>query len=170
VLRNVGIQITTAAALPTALANSVTSVTDVGIRYWWNERFALDAGVGLAIKSYSPPVGGSSTGVGFGFAGGVPIALGIYKHITTFFEPGLDFYIIKANSGAETLYIGDVTGSLGFELQLGYVEASRLSLTLRIGAGVNIFADGGTTVTFATGGGNSIEGLFSSALALTFYL
>ena len=65
----------------------------------------------------------------------------------------------------------DLFGALGFEWQLGWVEASRISLTLRLGAGLNFLnGGGGTSISFATGGGSSVEGLFNTNLALTFYL
>jgi len=147
----------------------VGGVTNVGIRYWFNEKMGVDAGLGLSIAHTSD--GNSATGIGFGLNAGVPIALGIYRHITTFFEPSMDFFLIKVNTDVDTFFSFDLLGSLGFEWQLGWVEASRIALLLRLGAGINLNSDGATTrVSFATGGGSSVEGLFNTTLALAFYL
>jgi len=166
----VGLEIARTFAIPAAVTSVVNSVTNVGVRYWFNEKMGLDAGLGLSISHASDGV--SATGLGFGINAGVPIALGIYKHITTFFEPSADFFLIKANTDVgDPVFSFDVLGSLGFEWQLGWVEASRISLMLRLGAGINLTSDGtNTRITFATGGGNSIEGLFNTTLAVAFYL
>ncbi|HJZ85633.1 MAG TPA: hypothetical protein VKN99_10710 [Polyangia bacterium] len=150
-------------------------VTNVGIRYWFNDKIALDAGLGITLIHLAPDMGDSDTAIGFGINAGVPIAIGIYKHITTFFSPDIDFFLFKPGSNADTAIRFDVAGSMGFEWQLGWVEASRISLTLKLGAGLDVTtkdpqAMGGTVVRFATGGGSSLEGLFSTSLALTFYL
>jgi len=170
VMGAIGLQIARSFALAPAGTDVVTGVTNVGVRYWFNEKLGVDAGLGLAISHVSD--GGSATGIGFGLNAGVPMAIGIYKHITTFFEPSLDFFLIKSNTdNNNTLFDFDVLGSLGFEWQLGWVEASRISLILRLGAGINLISDGTTTqITFATGGGSSVEGLFNTTLALAFYL
>src|SRR5262249_60895599 len=105
------------------------SVTNVGMRYWFNSSIALDAGLGIAFGHV-----GDTNGVGFGINAGVPIAIGVYKHITTFFEPLIDFFFLKPSTDLDAqLLIFDVQGALGFEWQLGWVEASRISLQLRLG-------------------------------------
>jgi len=172
VVGSLGFQI--AATFPGA--GPIPGVTNVGMRYWFNDKIGLDAGFGIAVGN-----DGNATGVGFGLDAGVPIAIGVYKHITTFFEPTLAFFLIKSPTDADPTIFFNVAGSLGFEWQLGWVEASRVSLTLRVGAGLNVVntpgAMGGgstTTVVFGTGlapgNGSSVEGLFSNTFALTFYL
>jgi hypothetical protein len=84
----------------------------------------------------------------------------------------VDFFFIKPNTDSDAqLLVFDLQGALGFEWQLGWIEASRISLQLKLGAGLNILNDGNITqIHFATGGGSSWEGMFSSTFALTFYL
>jgi hypothetical protein len=172
IIGSLGFQI--AATFPGA--GPVPGITNVGMRYWFNDKIALDAGFGVTVGN-----DGNNTGVGFGLDAGVPIAIGVYKHITTFFEPTLAFFLLKSPTDADPVIDFNVAGSLGFEWQLGWVEASRISLTLRIGAGLNVVNAPGpmggasnTTVVFGTGlapvNGSSVENLFSSTFALTFYL
>jgi hypothetical protein len=177
----IGIQI--AASTPLTGGPSANAI---GVRYWMNEKLGIDGGFALTLDHNSPPAGDGTTQVGFGLVGGVPMALGIYKHITTFFEPTLDFFLAKPNVG-DTQFAVELLGSLGFELQLGYVEASRVSLQMRIGGGLRVTSAGNTDVNFstapgtvglggaATRGGVSVAGasatdLFQSTFALTFYL
>jgi hypothetical protein len=176
VIQNIGFQVAFSAVNPMgapAGANPL-GVTNVGVRYWFNEKIGLDAGLGVTLVHLAPDNGDGDTAIAFGLNAGVPIAIGIYKHITTFFSPDLAFYLFKPSSDADTAIRFDLAGSVGFEWQLGWVEASRISLTLKMGAGLDVQtkALGGmnTVVSFGTGGGSSVEGLFSSSLALTFYL
>ena len=173
VVGSLGFQISATFGAPVGAMGAtgpIPGVTNVGLRYWFNDKIGLDAGFGIAVGN-----DGNNTGVGFGIDAGVPIAIGIYKHITTFFEPTLAFFLIKSPTDADPIIDFNVAGSLGFEWQLGWIEASRISLTLRVGAGLNVFNNGtNTVVNFGTGiapvGGSSVEGLFSSTFALTFYL
>src|SRR5437764_313875 len=84
-------------------------------------------------------------------------------------QPALDFFFLKPNTDTDpNIFDLDLFGALGFEWQLGWVEASRISLTLRLGAGLNFINANGSSITFATGGGSSVEGLFNTSFALTF--
>jgi hypothetical protein len=169
VIGSLGFQIAATFGAPVPVmgpAGPIPGVTNVGLRYWFNDKIGLDAGFGVAVGN-----DGNNTGVGFGINAGVPIAIGIYKHITTFFEPTIVFFLIKSPTDADPLINFNVAGNLGFEWQLGWIEASRISLTLRLGAGLNVLNNGNNTVVlFGTGGGSSVENLFSSTFALTFYL
>jgi hypothetical protein len=171
VLGAVGLQVQAVTQVPGGAA--ADQLVTLGVRYWMNDKMAIEGGMGLLITHVSPSMGDGTTGFGFGLAGGIPLALGVYKHITTFFEPALTFAIF-GGSGADTSIDLNLSGNLGFEWQLGYVDASRLSVIYRMGLGLDLATNAGvgkaTIVNFATTGGNSIEGLFQSTVAVCFYL
>src|SRR5262249_50418987 len=59
----IGLEIARTFALPVAPTGPVGSVTNVGVRYWFNEKLGVDAGLGVAIAHFSDGV--STTGLGF---------------------------------------------------------------------------------------------------------
>src|SRR5262249_3746427 len=152
--------------LPAAAGVAATPITAIGTRYWFNEKWGLDAGLGLLIAHVSPPGGGATT-FGFGVVGGLPYALGVHKHITTFVEPALDFFVVSPPVGSTGFQL-DVLGSMGFEWQLGFhwLETPTLALIFKLGAGLhvtnNVVAQSTSTVVFQTenqsGFGSVIQG------------
>jgi hypothetical protein len=120
----------------------------IGSRYWLNERFGLEAGVGLSFAS-----GSFNTGVGSAVDGGkvtafaahvgAPIAATWGKHYALLLTPYIAFGRVSSEDSRATTATGDDVFGTGFsfegglkggvELQLGAVGLEGLALQLTAG-------------------------------------
>ena len=115
-----------AASSPSAAAD--LNLTAIGVRYWFNNKIGLDAGFGLYL--HKPAAG--DTQFGMAFVGGVPIALGWFKHLTVYIEPRIDVGFMRVASGNTPVNFG-VGGDLGAEISMGFLGIPRLTLDLALG-------------------------------------
>ncbi|MBM4387547.1 MAG: hypothetical protein FJ088_07390 [Deltaproteobacteria bacterium] len=120
------------------MTDPIAGVIDVvGVRYWINDRFGLDLGLGIYVnKPYS-----GDTQFGFGLMAGVPIAFGVYKHLTLFIEPQLDFELFHAAKDTNPWSFG-LGGYGGAELTFGWIGVPRLSLLAKVGLSLRVNNNG----------------------------
>jgi len=123
-----------AAVNPNQTAN--LNLTTIGLRYWLSKRIGIDAGVALFL--HKPKMG--DTQFGFGIAGGIPIALGVFKHITVFAEPRLDLSWLRLAKDTNAVMFG-MGADLGAELSFGFIGIPRLTTQLAFGLDLRLQYD-----------------------------
>lgn len=123
---------------PNTTAN--LSLTTIGVRTWLTERVGIDAGLGLYV--HMPRAGANQFGMGF--AGGVPIALAWFKHITIYAEPRFNLSFMRVAKGVIPVTFG-LAGDLGAELSFGWLGIPRLAVQFAIGLELLLQYDGDKT-------------------------
>jgi len=140
---------------PGGLTSSTVSAPVVGVRYWLNSRFGIDAGLGLGLAGGSDQAvaGGTSTTVsktsstGFAFHGGVPIALAEGKHYAFLAIPEFTVGFTTASYTPAAAAAGgtggpnqDLSGFLfdlgarvGAEIYFGFIGIPQLALQATVG-------------------------------------
>jgi hypothetical protein len=140
---------------PGGITSSTVSAPVVGVRYWLNERFGIDAGIGLGLAGGSDQAvaGGTSTTVsktsstGFAFHGGVPIALAEGKHYAFLAIPEFTVGFTTATYTPASMAAGgtggpnqDLSGFLidlgarvGAEIYFGFIGIPQLALQASVG-------------------------------------
>lgn len=157
----------------TAQSTTDFSLAEMGVRIWFTRRVGLDAGVGLLIAR---PAGKTAddenkpTQVGFGLTGGVPIAMGIYRHVTMFVGPELGFAILHQGEDMD-LWLLDLRGKLGLEISLGFIDIPRVSLVGTFGFGLRVFNDSNSSeIELGTTKGFGLNELWDTTVGLVFYI
>lgn len=141
-------------AIPIAEANGNAGTINapiVGVRYWFNERFGLDVGLGLGWTGGSTETknGNTSTttdqAARFGLAihGGVPISFASFKHYKFLVIPEVNLAFARSsvaaanNTDSDTTLSGfqlDLGGRIGGEIHFGFIGVPQLSLQATVGA------------------------------------
>jgi hypothetical protein len=159
-----------------APAATTVNLGELGVRYWFTRRIGLDAGLGMAIVGQQiddPNVDDPATQTLFGLTAGMPIALGIYRHVNMFVAPEIGFGVWRENRDTVP-WLLFLRGKLGVEFSLGFIDIPRVSLIGAMSLGLRVFNDGRdpdtTTVVFGTDSGYTIEGLFEGSIGLCWYL
>jgi hypothetical protein len=144
------------------------SMAQIGLRIWFTRRVGLDAGVGLFIGK--PGIKDADTQVGFGINGGVPFALGIYRHVTMFAGPEIGFAFYHPRSD-DNRWLFNLKGKAGVELSFGFIDIPRVSLIGTFALGLRVYNDGNNTeIIFGNDQGFSVTSLFETSIGLVFYL
>jgi hypothetical protein len=123
---------------PNTTAN--LSLTTIGVRTWLTKRIGIDGGIGLFV--HKPTAGANQFGMGF--AGGVPIALGWFKHITIYAEPRFNLSFMRVAKDVIPVTFG-LAGDLGAELSFGWIGIPRLAVQFAIGLELLLQYDGDKT-------------------------
>lgn len=144
------------------------SLAEVGVKTWFTRKVGLDAGLGLFIGK---PMGEDvDVQVGFGLAAGVPFALGVYRHVTFFAGPELDFAFWHMSEDANALLFG-IKGKTGIEFHLGFIDIPRVSIVGSIAFGMRVFSANDTSeIVVGNDQGFSLGSLFQTSIALAYYL
>ena len=167
---------------PGALTSSTVSAPVVGVRYWLNSRFGIDAGLGLGLAGGSDQAvaGGTSTTVsktsstGFAFHGGVPIALAEGKHYAFLAIPEFTVGPNQDLSG----FLFDLGARGGAEIYFGFIGIPQLALQATVGLSYrrsvykwssngNSASDG--TNTFGTQVNGAPWAIFKDGISATYY-
>ncbi len=127
-------------------ANDTTHI--VGIRYWFQEKMAIDAGLGWYMNSGSTKttVGGTSTTVdqpstlAFSLRAGLPISMYEGKHYSFIIEPQMIFghsgTTIKVPNASDNSASGNhfaIGATAGAEVSFGFIGIPMLSLDATVG-------------------------------------
>ncbi len=125
-------------------ARGSTAVVDtIGIRYWRNHRWAVDAGVGVVVLAPDAEVP-----AWWGLAGllGFPFAVAQWPHMTAYVKPQVSGYFMRLQERTHRFAVAGAALA-GAELHLGWLHLPAVSLA----------AEGGFEVAF-TGGRNPAPG------------
>lgn len=144
-----------AAPGPGGITSSTVSAPVVGVRYWLNNRFGIDGGIGLGLAGGSDQAvaGGTTTTVsktsstGFAFHGGVPIALAEGKHYAFLVIPEFTVGFTTATYTPAAVAAGgtggpnqdlsgfllDIGGRVGAEIYFGFIGLPQLALQATLG-------------------------------------
>lgn len=144
----------------------------IGVRYWFNNRMGLDAGLGFATGGTTTTVGPTETEAPDPFAmairAGVPFALMDSRHFVFQVVPELGFGFssntIDAGGGDDTEVSSthfDIGARVGAEIHFGFIDIPQLAL--QAGVGLRFSADGGS----AEQGGDELASFSSTRLATT---
>lgn len=140
---------------PGGITSSTVSAPVVGVRYWLNNRFGIDGGIGLGLAGGSDQSvnAGTSTTVsktsstGFALHGGLPIALAEGKHYAFLAIPEFTVGVTSATytpvstaaggpGGANQDLSGfllDVGARVGAEIYFGFIGLPQLALQASVG-------------------------------------
>jgi hypothetical protein len=182
-------------APPAAPTSSNVAAPVVGMRYWFNRRWGLDAGVGLGLAGGSTEsvIGGTDTTVnktsttGVAFHVGVPIALAYGKHYTFLVIPNTTLGFTTASYTAPVAgaseqdlsgFLFDIGARAGAEIYFGFIGLPQLALQATIGLSFrrsvfkwssagNSASDG--TNTFGTNVQADPWSIFRDAVSATYY-
>ncbi|MDD9938774.1 MAG: hypothetical protein OXT09_34510, partial [Myxococcales bacterium] len=149
-------------ACPVPSAGSVSAPT-IGARYWLDEAFAVQAGLGLAIDSASfeetggpagpVPIDANGDGAGdidpsilaFAIHGGVPLVLAHSGHfafeVVPFLNLGIASGTIEPAMGPQTSLSGfllELGGRVGAEIHFGFIDIPQLALMGSLGLSVRL--------------------------------
>jgi hypothetical protein len=169
------------------------SAPALGLRYWFNQRFGIDAGVGLYFT------GGSTSAANTSFAhqgkfamlihGGVPIAISNFQHLSFELIPEINLGFASsgvkststANPPPDAALSGfrfDLGARAGAELFFGFIGVPQLSLEGSVGAFLTYQARGvsvgnqsasSSDLTITTSSFNSPWDFFRSTVAARYY-
>lgn len=176
---------------PTA-ADPTVDAPIIGGRYWLNERFGIDAGLGLLFSGGSTKTGDTSTDLQgytvFMLHGGVPIALAGGKHFSFQIVPELNFGLASSKTapagGADGSDLSgihfDIGARAGSEIQFGFIGIPELSLQAGVGLAlaydrVKVSPPGGGVATsvsrtaFGTSVGDNPWNIFTGNIAALYY-
>lgn len=173
------------------------SAPTIGVRYWLDSRFAIEAALGFATRSGSVEnkVGGGMPQTyddpsltAFALHGAVPIALADSKHFTFEVIPELNFAVAGGSLRADTSsqdrsFSGNMIelgGRIGAEIHFGFISLPKLSLVGSLGLHLRSehrnaeVADGSEHHTHNTFGittsvGNKPWDVFVSNIAAIYY-
>jgi hypothetical protein len=165
----------------------------VGIRYWLNQRFGIDGGIGLGFAGGSQESvnGNTDTTVSkesttaFVLHVGVPISLYDAKHYSFLVIPygnlGFASGTFKGTTPNQNLdgFLGEIGVRAGAEIHFGFIGIPQLALQATVGlsynrtvfkdsAGGNSASDG--TNTFGTNLQANPWAIFTNAISATYYL
>ncbi len=147
---------------------SGASLAMVGVKTWFTRTVGLDAGLGLFIGK--PLDDDADVQVGFGLSAGVPFALGVYRHVTFFAGPELDFAFLHYAEDNNHLLFG-IKGKTGIEFHLGFIDIPRVSIIGSIAFGMRVYsASDSTEIVVGTDQGFSLDSLFQTSIGLAYYL
>jgi hypothetical protein len=140
---------------PGGITSSTVSAPVVGVRYWLNDRFGIDGGIGIGLAGGSDQAvaGGTSTTVsktsstGFALHGGLPIALAEGKHYAFLAIPEFTVGFTSATYTPASAAAGgtggpnqDLSGFLldlgarvGAEIYFGFIGIPQLALQASVG-------------------------------------
>lgn len=141
-------------AIPIAEANGNAGTINapvIGVRYWFNERFGLDVGLGLGWTGGSSETKNGDTttttdqAARFGLAlhGGVPIAFASFKHYKFLVIPEVNLAFARSSVSPTNPDNSDITlsgfqldlgGRIGGEIHFGFIGVPQLSLQATVGA------------------------------------
>jgi hypothetical protein len=168
------------------------SVQVVGVRYWLQEKMAIDLGLGLSMTNGSTTAADGTKSDGpsrlvFALKAGVPISMYEGKHYSFIFEPQLLFghsgtttKVLNAadnTSGGNHLAIGATAGA---EVSFGFIGLPMLALDATVGLAFDwqngsskTGATGDETkasaTTLATASGSQPWNIFSTNVAVLYY-
>jgi hypothetical protein len=183
-----------ASDIPLAESAPVTAPT-VGVRYWLNKRFGIDAGLGFGLSNSSNDTvrGATTTNVtepskfGFLLHGGVPIALTRGKHYTFQIVPEFNVGFsssTKKNTGVNAPdtslsgYRVEVGARAGAEVHFGFIGVPELSLQASVGLNIGFQGTKSTTgndsvSTSSSGIGTTVQAdpwaLFTKNISALYY-
>jgi hypothetical protein len=141
-----------------------TPLTVIGVRYWLNNRFGIDGGVGLYFH-HVPNVNQFS----MGFAAGVPIVLSQFKHISFNLRPNLGFAFFHVGKGNNQWAFG-LGADVGSELTLGWIGVPLLAFTASMGAGLTVTNDGNNSdIVFRTVNGRFFGTAVAANVGVIYY-
>jgi len=152
---------------PTSVTAALTLSPTIGVRKWMGIDRGWDAGVTFGLRNAN-----DTTDIGLGGEFGWLMGLSHYKHLNVFFEPSGGLFIFAPDQG-DTAFELRVNASLGAEIQLGMFDLSRVALTTRVTAGMNILNDGKTTtIGLGTLGGtnNSIWNMLTGNIGFVIFI
>src|SRR6185295_2630692 len=127
---------------PAATSNDeITSIDidTIGVRYWLNGRFGVDAGVGffqLAPDAITPTVWGVAPLIG------VPIAIAQWQYLTAYLKPQVSGFYVRFADETNRFQLALATLG-GAEIHMGFIHLPALSLSFEAGAEFAFF--GGRT-------------------------
>jgi hypothetical protein len=175
------------------------SIYTVGFRHWMPaaagpfKHWGLDMGVGLVLgrgKDTTPVAGVSTTtdqpsATGFGFHGGLPLALAHARHVTFELVPEADLVFAstavpqangqKTEASAWSLRLG---ARAGFEVFFGFMGLPQLALEATLAAGFSYDSQKAKTGPveisssawqFSTGRQNEPWSIFTGTVAAIYY-
>jgi hypothetical protein len=179
---------------PGGLTSSTVSAPVIGVRYWLNERFGIDGGIGIGFAGGSDQAvaGGTTTTVnktgttGFAFHGGVPISLAEGKHFAFLaipeFTVGFTTATYTPGAGASNQdlsgFLLDVGARVGAEIFFGFIGVPQLALEATLGLSyrrsVYKWSSNGSsssdgTNTFGTQVNADPWAIFKDAISATYY-
>lgn len=162
-------------ALPASSSSPVGNVIPfVGVRRWFTRNTGLEAGLTVLFvqDGQDAPLSDTSA-VAFGATVGLLKSLGVFQHMTVFWEPQAAVLVVlpDSSSGVDEQFTLDARLNIGAEIRLGMIGLERLGLTTRIAAGFRLTNDGNTDLFVGTIGGvsNSVKSLLESTLGFVFY-
>lgn len=156
---------------PETKTMSGDSIATMGIRYWFTRRVGLDVGLGLFIGK---ALGADDPGVGFAVLGGVPFAIGVYRHVCMFAGPEVGFAFWHPQEDVNH-WMFNLQGKAGVEFSLGFIDIPRVSLigTFAFGLriyGVSIADNSETEIVLGNDQGYPISSLFTTSIGLVWYI
>jgi len=120
-----------------------------GVRYWFNEKFGLDVGIGLWEQSSSSTNGSTTTSnpsqLAIALHGGVPITFYHQKHYKFLLVPELNIGFAHSNvpgtgGAADTSlngYVINLGARAGAEIHFGFIGIPQLALQAGLGLYIN---------------------------------
>lgn len=127
---------------PAATSNDIVTsinVQAIGIRYWLNGRFGVDAGLGffdLAPDATNPTVWGVAPIIG------VPVAISQWQYLTAYVKPQVSGFYVRFAEQKNRFQLA-LAALAGAEIHLGFLHVPALSLAFEAGGEFSFF--GGRT-------------------------
>jgi len=141
---------------PAGVTEGKISTPVVGVRYWLNEKFGIDAGLGIGMTSSNRTLesGGKAkveeagaAKTGLMLHGGVPLVLGKAKHFKFLAVPELNIGWSTQTEAAQNVqdatksppdisrsgFLFDIGGRVGTEIQFGFIGIPQLALQASVG-------------------------------------
>lgn len=131
-----------------ALLSSSLGVTGssptLGVREWFNEKVAVDVGLGYSMLKSEPASNNDETITGWTVDLGLPLALKSWDKVHFLFRPGVSFGSLEDKlepSGGPTTKTKLTTFGVSGELEVEYMLADKLSISASHGLAWNSIKD-----------------------------
>jgi hypothetical protein len=141
----------------------------LGVRKWGSRDTGWEAGGTIVFFNDGAA---EATNIAFGGTFGYMRTLGVYSHMSVFWEPQ-GTVLVLIPDGGDTAFSLEGLFNLGTEVRLGMLGLPRIGLTAKLGAGLRVENDGtNTNLFFGTEGGlnNSVDGLLNGTIGFVFYM